>query len=88
MREGECASCHVPDNPQSVKRLVLLQTPAHAAGEVKRILRSVREGSMPEDDFGIEKPLPSAVKARLLEQAEAFDTVLTQASDWEAAHAQ
>lgn len=86
MREGECNSCHVPDNPQNVKRLVLLQTPAHAAGEVKRILRAVREGSMPEDDFGIEKALPQAVKARLLERAETFDAVLTQARIWETRH--
>ena len=83
MRDAECDSCHVPDNPQKMKRLVLLQTPAHAAGEVKRILRSVREGDMPEDDFGVEKALDPAIKARLLDKAEAFDALLTAARNWE-----
>ncbi|MGQ0697267.1 MAG: hypothetical protein ACT4PZ_03380 [Panacagrimonas sp.] len=86
MREGECDTCHVPDNPQKMKRLVLLQTPAHAAGEIKRVLRAVREGSMPEDDFGIEKSLPPEIKARLLKRVEAFDALLTQAQTWEAQH--
>lgn len=86
MREGECDTCHVPDNPQKMKRLVLLQTPAHAAVEIKRVLRAVREGSMPEDDFGIERLLPPEVKARLLKRAEAFDALLTQAQAWEAQH--
>jgi hypothetical protein len=87
MRNAECDSCHVPDNPQKMKRLVLLQTPAHAAGEVKRILRAVRSGDMPEDDFGVEKALPPELKARLLKKAEAFDQVLTAARNWETQHA-
>lgn len=86
LRAGECSSCHRPDNPEKIKRLVLLQTPAHAAGEIKRILRSVRDGSMPQDDLGVEKPLDKAVKAKLLKQAEAFDAALTSARKWEAKH--
>ncbi len=86
MREGECSSCHTPDNPEKIKRLVLLQTPAHAAGEIKRILRSVRDGSMPQDDFGVEKPLDENVKAVLLKKAEAFDAALTSAKTWEKKH--
>ncbi|MCX7060716.1 MAG: hypothetical protein NTZ11_07450 [Gammaproteobacteria bacterium] len=84
LREGECNDCHVPRNPKKIERLVLLQTPAHAAGEIKRILRSVRSGEMPEDENGHEKPLPPAVKARLLAKAEAFDAVLSEARAWEA----
>lgn len=87
MRDADCNSCHVPDNPQRMDRLVLLQTPAHAAGESQRILRSVREGAMPEDDFGIEKPLPHDVRARFLEKAEAFDAAVRQVKAWEAQHA-
>jgi len=87
MREAECDSCHVPGNPQKLKRLVLLQTPAHAAGEIRRILESVRNGDMPQDDTGIEKPLPPAVKQRLLARAEAFEAILTAARDWENRHA-
>lgn len=87
LREGECNDCHVPRNPKKIERLVLLQTPAHAAGEIKRILHSVRGGDMPEDEDGHAKPLPPAVKARLLAKAEAFDAVLTEARAWEAAQA-
>jgi len=32
--DAQCDSCHVPNNPEGMKRLVLLQTPAHAAGEI------------------------------------------------------
>jgi len=88
LREGECNDCHVPKNPKKIERLVLLQTPAHAAGEIKRILHAVRSGEMPEDEDGHEKPLPAAVKARLLGKAEAFDAVLTEARAWEAAQKQ
>ena len=87
LREGECNDCHVPRNPKKIERLVLLQTPAHAAGEIKRILHSVRSGEMPEDEHGHEKALPPAIKARLLAKAEAFDAVLTDARAWEAAQA-
>src|SRR5262249_37340650 len=31
MRKGTCNACHEPDNPEKMKRLVLFQTPAHAA---------------------------------------------------------
>lgn len=87
MREAECDSCHVPNNPQKLKRLVLLQTPAHAAGEVKRILKSVRDDEMPQDDTGIEKPLGKVAKRRLLDKAEAFDAALSAAQRWEKEHA-
>ncbi|WP_428382584.1 hypothetical protein [Nevskia ramosa] len=83
MRNGECDKCHVPNNPNKMQHLVLLQTPAHAAGEIKRILRAVRKGEMPEDKDGHEKPLPAAAKASLLSKAEAFDAVLTEARAWE-----
>lgn len=88
LREGQCNDCHIPKNPNKMKHLVLLQTPAHAAGEVRRILRSVRRGEMPQDDDGKEKALPATVKARLLNKAEAFDAVLTEARQWEAAQKQ
>ena len=35
-----------------MKRLVLMQTPVHAAGEIKRIMRAVREDKMPLDEAG------------------------------------
>jgi hypothetical protein len=42
MRDAQCDSCHVPDNPHGMKRIVLLQTPAHAAGEIQRLMKAVR----------------------------------------------
>ena len=39
LRKGTCHECHAPDNSIGMKRLVLMQTPAHAAGEIKRIMR-------------------------------------------------
>ncbi|HVK54343.1 MAG TPA: hypothetical protein VM532_04855 [Burkholderiales bacterium] len=83
MREGQCETCHVPNNPDGMKKLVLLQTPAHAAGEIKRLLKSVRENSMPLDDLGIEKPLDESVKKALLESGTAFEAVVDAAKAWE-----
>ena len=51
MRTGHCNGCHVPNNPSRMSRLVLLQTPVHAASEIKRIMRSVRDNEMPIDDL-------------------------------------
>lgn len=87
LREGQCANCHVPNNPDKSRRLVLLQTPAHAAGEVQRLLKSVRDDRMPRDEAGIEQPLDSATKRALLEDGEAFAAAVDAARRWEAERA-
>lgn len=84
MRDGKCNECHVPNNPDGMKRLVLLQTPAHAAGEIKRLLSTVRADKMPLDDMGVEQPLDAKTKAALLEEGVAFDTLYDAAKKWEA----
>jgi hypothetical protein len=84
LREGQCMDCHVPNNPDHMKRLVLLQTPVHAAAEIKRVLKSVLEDRMPRDDAGIEQPLDARAKAALLAEGAAFDRVLDQARQWDA----
>lgn len=84
LREGQCMDCHVPNNPDRMKKLVLLQTPVHAAAEIKRVLKSVLEDRMPRDDVGIEQPLDGRAKAALLAEGAAFDRVLDQARQWEA----
>ena len=84
LRKGSCHECHAPDNYAATKRLVLMQTPAHAAGEIKRIMRAVREDTMPLDDAGLYKELDPAVKASLLKYGAAFESVLDAARDWEA----
>lgn len=84
LRRGSCHECHAPDNYGAMKRLVLLQTPAHAAGEIKRIMRAVREDKMPLDDIGLFKEMDPAVKAALLKYGAAFEAAVDAARDWEA----
>jgi hypothetical protein len=83
LRDGQCDSCHTPDNNHGMSRLVLLQTPAHAAGEIKRIMKAVRRDSMPLDETGIEQPLEAPVKEALLRNAGAFEALVDAAKDWE-----
>jgi hypothetical protein len=84
LREGQCFECHVPNNPDGMKKLVLLQTPMHAAAEIKRVMKDVREDRMPRDEFGIENPLDARTKAALLEEGAAFERLLDLAKQWEA----
>jgi hypothetical protein len=86
MRAAQCSSCHVPNNPYRTKRLVLLQTPAHASGEIKRVLQSVRENRMPLDRAGASASLDPAVKKALLESGARFDSAVDAAKAWEAQH--
>ncbi|HZM46088.1 MAG TPA: hypothetical protein VFC14_14735 [Burkholderiales bacterium] len=85
MRDAQCDSCHVPSNPEGMKRLVLLQTPAHAAGEIQRLMKAVREDKMPLDDAGIEQPLDAKAKRALLESGGAFEALVGAAKAWELA---
>lgn len=55
LRDADCVSCHVPNNPDKMRRLVLLQTPLHAASEIERVIRDVKRGSMPLDEIGMEQ---------------------------------
>ncbi len=86
LRDSKCNDCHVPNNPDKMSRLVLLQTPAHAAGEIKRLLTTVRSDKMPVDELGIEQPLDAKTKAALLEEGVAFDTLYDAAKKWEASN--
>jgi len=83
MRDAQCDTCHVPSNPDKMKRLVLLQTPAHAAGEIERLMKAVREDKMPIDEIGIEQPLDAKLKSSLLESGGAFEALVRAAKDWE-----
>ncbi len=83
LRESQCTSCHVPNNPDKMSRLVLLSTPAHAAGEVDRLIKSVREDRMPMDEYRLSYALSPENKKWLLESAEAFKTTVQSAQAWE-----
>jgi len=83
MRNGTCNNCHVPDNPEKMKRLVLLQTPAHAAAEITRVMAAVRNNRMPLDEIGIEKELDAETKSLLLKFGVAFESTVKAAYAWE-----
>ena len=85
MRDAQCENCHMPNNPMPMRRLVLIHTPAHAAGEIARLMKAVREDRMPLDDAGIEQPLEPGLKRALLESGNAFEELVKAAKDWEAA---
>src|SRR2546423_5242053 len=84
MRDAQCDSCHVPNNPMPMRRLVLMHTPAHAAGEIARLMKAVRDERMPLDEVGIEQPLEPALKRALLESGSAFEALVKAAKEWAA----
>jgi hypothetical protein len=85
MRDAQCENCHMPHNPFPMRRLVIMHTPAHAAGEIGRLMKAVREDRMPLDETGIEQPLEPALKRALLESGSAFEALVKAAKEWEAA---
>lgn len=86
LRESQCLSCHVPNNPEKMKRLVLLQSPAHASAEIQRVLKSVREKKMPLDELGLEKELDASLVNVLLDKGGEFEKVVNAARNWELQH--
>jgi hypothetical protein len=87
MRDAECLACHVPNNPDHMRRLVLLQTPLHAASEIERVIKDVKHDRMPLDESGLEKPLDDAKKQQLLADAETFAKAVREAREWETKNA-
>jgi hypothetical protein len=83
MRKGHCNDCHVPDNPKRMNRLVLLQTPAHAASEIKRLMNAVRKNNMPVDETLLPLEIDAETKAALLQYGAAFEAVVDAAREWE-----
>jgi hypothetical protein len=85
MRRGLCGDCHVPNNPSGMRRLVLLQTPAHAASEIKRLMKSVRDNEMPIDDTLLYHEIDPDTRAALLDYGGVFEDLVDAARAWEAA---
>jgi hypothetical protein len=84
IRDESCLDCHTPANKAESERLVLLQTPLHAAGEIDNVIRAVEDREMPEDDIGLRKDIPAANRAAVLRDATAFRDELARADKWEA----
>jgi hypothetical protein len=60
--------------------------PAHAAAEIERVIKAVREEKMPYEDWGDPAHLDPAIRAALLECAARFQAVVAQARTWEKQH--
>jgi hypothetical protein len=86
IRDESCLNCHTPANLASSDRLVLLQTPRHAAGEIDDVINAIRSGEMPQDDIGLRKDLPVERRTAILNAAVSFREKLELADQWEAAH--
>jgi len=67
-------------------RLVLLQTPAHAASEIKRLMRAVRDNDMPVDDSHLYRDIDPDTRAALLDYGGAFEATVDAARAWEEEH--
>jgi hypothetical protein len=83
-RKGTCLECHAPNNKADMDHLVLLQTPMHAAGEIDRVLKEVKNGEMPQDDIGLRKEIDPKIRAAILETGGEFRKELAKADQWEA----
>jgi hypothetical protein len=86
LRDHSCVSCHNPNNPQKMAPLILLQTPAHAAGEIGRLIKAVEHGDMPMEEWGIASPLTGDKKEMFLAKARAFEESSRRAFEWEKSH--
>jgi hypothetical protein len=85
-RDATCLQCHTPANKAGAERLVLLQTPVHASGEIDNVIREIRNGEMPQDDIGLRADIDPKLRAAILRTALAFRQQLTLADQWERTH--
>ncbi len=86
IREESCLDCHTPANKSEAERLVLLQTPIHASGEINNVIKAVQSKEMPEDDIGLRKDIPADKRAAVLSAAVTFRDQLVLADKWQASH--
>lgn len=85
LRDADCESCHVPDGHKYMKKLTLLNTPLHTAGEVEATLRSIRESAMPVNKQGDKVKLDPSLRETLLRNGDEFRRLLNEADAWERA---
>ena len=83
MRDESCLACHTPVNEAKMDRLVLLQTPVHAAAEIDNVIKVLQSGEMPQDDIGLRKDIPADHRAAILNAAIALRDELARADAWE-----
>jgi hypothetical protein len=83
LRDGQCMACHVPNNPNKMKKLVLMQTPRHAAAEIEHIMDEVKRDKMPVTKWGMEEPLDKTIKELFLTRGDEFAKNVVAAKEWE-----
>lgn len=83
MREASCIACHSPNNSPGAARLILLQTPLHAAGEINAVIKAVQGGSMPENEMGLPADIDPKLREAILSSAIAFRDEIAAATAWE-----
>ena len=85
-RDANCAACHGPEGHFKMNKLVLMQTPVHAASHIDAILVEIRSGKMPVDDYGDPVPIKNTLRHRLLADGESFKHLIDAADAWERDH--
>jgi hypothetical protein len=83
LRDGQCMACHVPNNPNKMKKLVLMQTPRHAAAEIEHIMEEVKGDKMPVTKWGMEEPLDKSIKDLFMTRGAEFEKNVVAAKEWE-----
>jgi len=86
LRDGTCMDCHTPINKAGADHLVIFQTPMHAAGAIGKMLHMVKQGDMPQNEWGEKVPLGDKLKTALLKTGESFRRQLAEADEWEGRH--
>jgi cytochrome b561 len=85
-READCTMCHQPEGHSRMNKLVLLQTPVHAASHIDAVLVEIRSGKMPVDHYGDPLPIKPALRERLLSEGTEFKRLIDAADAWERDH--
>ena len=85
-RDANCAACHGPEGHVKMNKLVLMQTPVHAASHIDAILVEIRSGKMPVEDYGDPVPIGNRLRQRLLADGESFKHLIDAADAWERDH--
>ena len=85
-RDANCTVCHQPEGHGRMNKLVLLQTPVHAASHIDGVLTEIRSGKMPVDDYGDPIAIKSSLRRRLLADGGEFKAAIDAADAWERDH--
>jgi len=85
-READCTMCHQPEGHSRMNKLVLLQTPVHAASQIDAVLVEIRSGKMPVDHYGDPLPIKASLRELLLSEGSEFKRLIDAADAWERDH--